>query len=268
MLLIVVIMLAICCALLAQVATVSMGQARKAVAVERELQERWAVVSLRRCLLVSSAGLLQQSNLDESERGEEVDAIAEFQPLSGTVVLSHRTYQFVIDDESRKLPLCALAMSRPDDAATAANVLLQKTGLSVDRRKVSALQSGQRWDLVVGQRLSARAVLDAGQHVTLWGDGRLNLRTANTDVVRQTWRAVFGTFPPSEIIDKSLLAELPWPRIRDGLALRQEQLAELDRYFSAQSTCYSVMLRSKTAQGERSWLFVADRGTQHFGYEL
>lgn len=257
-LLTVVVMLAICCTILAQLAMVSMGRAREAIDSQRELQQRWAVVSLRRTVMSSPATLLAQSP----------GGTARQTTLSGSVSVSGCRYRFTLADESSKLPLHKLAKFRLDDAATAANVLLRRSGMSVDKSRLSSYRNGGRWEEAIKDRMSAAEVTQAGQLVTLWGNGRLNLRTAETDVLRQTWRAVFGTFPPNEILDRDSLSRLAWQDVRGALALREDQLRDADRFFSSESTCFSLLLTSQLPESERTWLFVVDGEVSHFGYEI
>lgn len=274
-LLIVVTMLAIVCLLFYQLAQVALGTMQKVAEREKEMRERWTLVSTRKAVLhqVSAALATQerQANLAQTD----------MQQSAGAIYLSDCSLQFDINgtqvriaarDENAKLYVPGLLQIRPGRESGHLIERLQK-GRSLPVRRDAFETEG----LVPSSWQDVFDVSEAGTHslqaatdrVTLWGSGRLNVFRADEEVVSECWRELFGHFPPRELMDaRDVYPPLEWSTLRQRLNLREQQLALADAWLGTQSDCFSVRITlGSDPDKQQRFLFVADRNSQHFGFE-
>ncbi len=272
-LLIVVITLAIACLLLYQLAGVSFERIRWAVDGEKNLRNRWALVSLRQTLLTSGPAVLhsaeQRKNLLKGNAGTKAEYVHE---LLGEVRLADIDFQVLIEDESAKLNVPALIASRPEVEVKQYLDRLTPAG-RVRPKRILKTAGPWCWDDVFEIESGTEGLEQVTSRVTLWGNARLNIYRADQETLHVAWRAAFGHFPPSEL-PKALeeYPPLPWEKLVGGLGLRQEDQIIVNRWFSNESSCFSLSIRPRENNRDENTRiggkrFVMDRGDLHFGLD-
>ncbi len=272
-LLIVVFTLAIACLLLYQLAGVSFERIRSAVDCEKNLRNRWALVSLRQALLSNGPMILQAAeqrrNLIEGKAGTTAEYVRE---LRGELRLADIDFQVRFEDESAKLNVPALIASRPEVEVKQYMDRLTPAG-RVRPKRTFETTGPWCWSDVFEVESGSEGAEQVASRMTLWGNGRLNIYRAERETLNVAWRAAFGHFPPSELT-KVLenYPPMPWEKLEGRLGLRQEDQAIASRWFSNESSCYSLCIKvTETRASKNSRIrgkrFVVDRGDLHFGLD-
>ncbi|MFG0261579.1 MAG: hypothetical protein ACF788_04235 [Novipirellula sp. JB048] len=248
----VVVLLAVVSLILARVATVSLRVAGSAVSAEQELRERWAATSIRCAALEEVRGRFSSHG---GEAGEEPF-------LWKDVRLAGKVWRVLLADESAKLPLPAIATRRGELLPMVEREFgLGRWGVRLsDRAAERGAASRMRLDeWLEGSREPGRLAL-ASQSWTLWGNGRLNLRTARDETVELLFEVVLGIDPPRDFhqLRRSALfapeasgvgGDVPavsGGRANDVTALlvaadlRESQISRLERWVDLDGECESV----------------------------
>lgn len=276
-LLIVVVMLAITCVMLVQIATLSFGRVRDTVRIEQQIQQRWSIVSLRRSGLRLASSLLTDAEREQAIMPADTSVSLSEPQTKRTfrVTVNQQLYRVSLSDESAKLPLNSLAAYRQDITIRSANKLLQPTGVRIPAGAFDRIQgetsSWFDWAATANGVPRALPMEALGDQITLWGSGRLNIFRAREDTLQEAWRIVFGRFPPSEL--RAARASFPrpgWNAFRESLGLREAELEKFERYFSGDSDCFSITIASQTRSGAEAggWMFIDDRGWFNHGMEF
>lgn len=262
----VVILLAITSLLLTQLAIVSLGEARRVVADQRELRERWAVTSLRRFVAERGESLIQ--------RGK---SSSQFE-----IHLADVHWRMTVADESAKLHLPSLIAERPvaDVRQAIARLLPGRLDASLTRRPDLISDSEQQqipsrfeaWFNVRGDSSNRDTYHELSQQLTLWGNGRLNLTRASDATVNAVWSLLLGRPAPTEVLS---IGGDPtrdnWQDVRLGLNFREKDLATIDRFCGVSSSAVSVWLvPQERSASDQAYFFVFNLGTtsgnQHVGF--
>ncbi len=276
-LLIVVITLAIACILFYQLATLSFAKIREVIEDERELRQRWTLVSFRRAMLPRANDLQGriERGLNSGRSGSSSGNTQIVRATQEVIKINGQAVEFRVEDESAKLKLPALLEERPEQEASRIVGRLMARSRAFVKREIFV--GGERpsvwnwYDIFEEEALSGRELLRATDAMTLWGDGRLNVMRADQTVLDEAWRSVFGHLPPRELIDaRQGYPRDSWKDLRERLSLRQSQLKLADRWFTGTSSCYSLELRvlNSASDASKTWLFVRDRNVGNYGFEL
>jgi hypothetical protein len=262
----VLLMLAICGALGAQYASKVIrlnGQANNA---EREMQSRWAVLSLRNTMLESPQFLLAMN-----QRGSEgIRTVVRLR-----IRLSGKDYATQLEDESAKLPVNALLKSVQQDSLR--DVLREVSDGKLPLKIVIA-KDASNWSQVfeVDGTLKPRDSLWALQRtvprLTLHSDGLLNIRLCDAKTLNGLWKSKLGIPAPKEIHDLRLRDQVQDIQTLVGLSGLSRQHGQiLEEYCTLQSSTYSLWIDATNQNGfgftaiyiRRTSTFHED---QHFGF--
>ncbi len=236
------------------------------------LQRRWAITSLHATLAGRAEALL-----DEAEQRAHRSVAHERRPIaSGRVVfeLAGHAYELVVTDEQSKLNVNQLVASEGRAAAQEAVGRLVGAGRAPDSKvKVSLRQrsssvagsvDGSTLPAVVGYGQLFEAVppdaligdgagsgLAAG--VTLWGDGRVNVRRASDEVIRRACTKPLGPVVVAKLIaarnenPKRDLADL----LKGISGLDRALRVKIDRHVTDRSRCHGLWVIAR--DGQRAW---------------
>lgn len=292
-LLVVVVMLAITCLMLYQVAGISFRHVRETIVMEERFRENWSLVSLRHALLPAAGRLFSEQELSQSLVGEAESAATqswggaarsrsaagEIRSIRGQVKLNSVEFAIELQDESAKFSIPASLKIGTQSASSQLARLVQGSGLPM-RRDLPArgAQAIVCWEDVFESsgRIASLQLARVTPRVTLWGDGRLNLYRAEEDVLDAVWRSAFGHFPPRELFDeRERFPRRPIDDLRRSLSLRETDIERFDNLFTDTSRCFSLSIEPvnplRNAAGARnhhgSWFFVIDRDVGHFALE-
>jgi hypothetical protein len=263
----VVILLAVVALMLARLATVSLVQAREANRERQAMQSRWAVTSIRQlcenrapALLVSEKTIAQPSRWTED--GTKLPSRT-FQ-----IDLNEVAWEIVLADESAKLNLPHLLLERPlVDVRHASASLLPKSGsvnirqniVVDDKRAISTPKQFEAWFELRGTQNEVDQWIRVGEHLTLWGDGRMNLKLASPESLDAIWRALFGR-PAPIVLQESRVNPDGLNRVGliKELGLRESEEAIFSRFFSFGGSATSVWIVPRMNAGRReSYFFVS-----------
>lgn len=272
----VVVLIAVASLMLSRMALVSMRVATVAVEEERDLRNRWAVTSLRRFSLDRARRLLDSQADSESDAGGT-------QPsppfLWRDAELGGQRWRLVIADESAKLNIRQFADTFGSDTAQRAlEKLLEddaKLRVAAPRSPGDSTQS-RRWEhWLEGDSkspiLSARQFSVATQRVTLWGEGKLNVRRCSRETVDTFWQEVFGRSAPAQLHELRRLSPPPSAsQLIQSLALRESQAELANQWLTTESDCFSVWIFCDSNDRVASSFYVdwgTGGGMGHRGYE-
>lgn len=282
-LLIVVVMLAITCLLLYQVASLSFAHVRDAIRFERGRREMWSVVSLRREVLASAAQVLanRERNLNLTGLDSKPPIYTPVREVSFNLALNGIDFQVKLQDENAKLNVPFILTKVPMQSRGILQHATSGSGLGLHPDLFTSPPASDHWDwsdvfsindwaVTTGRVEHHASFARAQRDLTLWGSGKLNIARANAELLDDVWRGVFGHFPPRELTEACQHYPVPtWDTIRERLDLRQTQLQQADQLFTTTPSCFSLTVLLERANGQtQGWFFVEDRGRNHSGYEF
>jgi hypothetical protein len=213
----------------------------------------------------------RQANLARTELQQSAGAIYS-RDCSQQLEINGTQVRIVARDENARLYVPGLLRIRPAKEAAHLIERLQE-GRSLPVQQDALDKEGlvpTSWrDVFDVSEAGPRSLQLATDRITLWGSGRLNVFRADEEVASECWRELFGHFPPRELIDaRNVYPPLEWTNLRQRLNLREEQLALADAWLNTQSDCFSVrIILGNDLDKQEQYLFVADRSSQHFGFE-
>ena len=279
----VVVMLAIACLIMTQVAILSMQRVREVQSRLRQRKTHWALVSTRQAVLGEAERIFamerERTSLFDDQPTEPINR------LSDSVEINGLKYQIELVDESAKLSIPAMIERRPTDVTRVINQL-SNSSLLVRPDVVNALSSGPRWwdQVFLGSAGFSRASTGASTNssgssipigrlkslgpLTLWGTGKINIATCSDEVLDTSWRALLGHFPPLALKEKRrAMSRLRLDEFRELFGLREEQVKVVTQNYSTASNCFSLLVQPET-KGAAGWFFVRDHNNQCYGFEL
>lgn len=239
----VLLMLALCGATIAQVTSRVVRLTSQATDMQRETQQRWAFVSVRRCLLSEAPRLLSE----QSQAGE-LGLVVQFpiQQKSGSIVLSSIRYRWTLEDESAKAPIPRLVRNYPQIAIRP--TLRTLLGRQAQLQPVIA-KSPHDWkdvfEMPSDPSSSGRidSLRQALRRVTLWSDGRVNLQTCDAPTLDEVWRTQFSELAP-EVLHQF---RDPFRKSNLSVVLADPNISQaksqfIENWFTLQSTSYSLWI--------------------------
>ncbi|TWU62332.1 hypothetical protein V7x_40610 [Crateriforma conspicua] len=267
----VVVMLAVTTLMMTGLASRSMNEASVAVAEEREMRTRWATTTVRRFVLNRADQILERERASDGQLASMAPSTIRHKSLQ----LGGRTWQIILADESAKLNLRSLAArGSVERVYRLAPKLIsgQKSLVLLPRERLNPSSGTLRWEhWLAGERVDDPTRLaEETQFLTLWGDGRLNVRNCSSDVLSAVWRELFGRSVPESIwnfraneradrlVDLTLLA-----------GMGEQGSAKVRRWMKAESDAYSLWVFCKSDPRIRPALFVKwgnARAPDHRGY--
>ena len=202
----VLLFLALCSAILVRshsMVTRSMVQAARA---EKELQIRWAKISIRRSLLMNSDAMLDASPVVKSQTNPANNGLilatkSRLAVSQIKLALSGQRYLAILEDENAKLPLNRLLASKPYDAWRSEIRNLIASNLSMRQKLVS--KNLERWGDFFQSPIdsnqsfdTADDLIDATKHITLFTNNLVNYRSASPKILNALWRIHFRREAP------------------------------------------------------------------------
>ncbi|MFO0940467.1 MAG: hypothetical protein U0930_06840 [Pirellulales bacterium] len=250
-LLLVILLLAICCLIFTQIALQSFGKINAQTNRQRELEQYWATLSIRRAVLPHASATYQASIQQQT--------VPEL-----TIDLADTRYNLRLENENTKLNLVRTWQDFPIQTArdTVSSELFQIDGDAFEQFQ-TADGRVQSWrDLNVGLD---EQLLSQTDSITLWGQGLIDITQAEDAVIEQAWKGLFGTTPPAELYQARQSWPPPsWSQLRTQLGLRETQLQLADKWFTTNSQCFSLELTyTKTGNQISGYLFLQDRDRHH-----
>lgn len=274
MLVLVLLVLALVSTLLLSLSRGSLSRATRARDATMELQRRWGAATLAASLLPDAGNRLRK----ESERLR-----TPMREWRGGLTLGEVEFTVVLADEQSKANLNMILSTDPDGAIRVTRTLLPRDvpASAIDLRPSSTDSDDAdaatpaepplaSWGQVLSDRWSdPRRLLgfdtdrDAiNRLATLWGDGRLNLATAD----RAALAAVAGPSVPATQIDRILEARdtQPFPQGNHEVWLSAAELADQDRarltaQTTVRSTCHSIAIEANDPWRSHYFLQIMDR---------
>ncbi len=265
-LVLVLLMLTLCGAIVGQFASRVIRLSGQAARAHKELQERWAVVSLRRTCL-SQAPML----LGESPSGKPTIKRAM------TFVLSGEQYDVSLEDESAKLPVHRMLMvSNTERVKTSMRDVVPSheimnpvwpsrptnlADLFSRPQGLSQFDHLKRWNQIA-------------ENITLWSDGTLDFRKCEDATLNCLWHFRFGHPIPDVLTEARNIngseSLMEWLKKR-GVDARESEFAEL--WLQPKGTTYSMWLSSTKQDGNGFTAIYVKRSTagfadQHFGFHF
>jgi hypothetical protein len=246
---------------LASLARHSLGLAVSVNTKGEEVQRRWALLSTRHFC----SGQAMQI-LDSTIPPDQLHTPPWPKPArhSLTFRLGGQGFSVLIADENAKGNLHVIASRTPDQLGPIVRHLSEGTGttelrlLPQSRTEKQFETWGQVFDLTnLPTARQAAELVEATQHITLWGSRRLNLRRATDATLREVVSSALSPKTAGELVEarkhwgggdiNTLLAELE---------LRPSQRSAARRLFSNESDDYSIWIEVDNGQRTWSYLFV------------
>lgn len=228
---------------------------RSAIAsdAEKELQERWAITSLRSALLdqsdISPLAPLAPANI-EMPAGDPPPYLPKW---SGHIVLSGLRYDLSLFDENAKIPASLILSDRNDldSRRVFSQAISQSARLKIPLPK-SADTIGDLLDLDPSLEPDERfrILLQSAELVTTFSDGKINFWSTTDDVIDSLWNWKFGNNAPAQFLKRQ-----EWNRDQPlavtfaslGLTNSDKQFALL--VFTDRSTTNSLWIQQRRSNG-------------------
>lgn len=255
-LLTVIILLMLVSLILTRVAIVSLRKVGEVQANEQELQQRWAVTSLRQyCERAASSLLSPQRGADSGTlRQGEVSAVA-FEQLAGI------DWEIWVQNESAKLnPAWAVEQRPLKDVLEALGGVIPKGGpgrlRTANEIAYFSPESRGSFEYWLEAKTGA-SYRQLTEDMTLWGDGRLDVLSARSEVLDAAWRLYFGRSAPAELHALKDQQQVPvWRNVLQAVSLRESELAIANRNFTVGRSVTSVWLIPPRGSAIPSYFFV------------
>lgn len=243
----------------------SARSAVQAVQAQDELQRRWAMISCRKAMLRQAEAMLARA---EEKKHTTVTA------ASASQQLGEWQLEVVVSDEQAKANInslyAALGARRTipvvQRLAAAVSVFAQLNlrpdpraaidSDSTNEGEPSAPQSGPPpfscWEQIVesSDPNRTREQADAlARGLTLWGDGRLNVRRATPESIRLFLEPHASSIQIARLLQAR--QERPNEKLEQWMAaleLTPEESAAMGQWLTDQSSCYSVRITARNGQ--------------------
>jgi len=246
-----------------------------------DLQRRWGMWSCQQAILpqaeaiLAALTLLQEQAIRRRGAARRGGPVTGLEPLRITQDLGQFRFEMLLADENAKLNLNTIY--HHDGPASAARLLPRLTAASgqlplrplplvtsVGRNRARetdprdlppAFQSwGQVFDLTgLNPMGDARDRLpELTRRVTLWGNGRLNLRRAADTAAEPVLDLALSGSQTRQLLEKYRLGrETPIAYLLQQLQLPEEGGSRLEKLLTAQSECFSLWVTARSPQ--RQW---------------
>jgi hypothetical protein len=240
----VLLMLAICGSVSAQHASKIIRLTSQVALAEQEMQSRWSVVSLRRALLENPESLFATNGV----RQPGVKSVVRLR-----IRLSDKDFATQLEDESAKLPVQVLLKEgRPEQLRSVLRDLSGGIASLQPTLGKSASQWSQifRLDEALSPRDSLSRMQQLASRMTLYSDGRLNIRYCDAETLDALWKYKLGIGAPPEIHDLRIHASVT--DIRSLIAASGVSSAHaktLEQYCSMTSNSHSLWIDRTNSTG-------------------
>lgn len=245
-LLIVLALIGVSVLIMSTIATRSSRLAMTAIRKEKGLQVRWGRLSLARWSLARAVSDLESLESDAARDGSAKN----LESLTGyrTRLIAGQRWWTIISDESAKFSLPRMQAEFPGPDAQQLSGQIRSSNLRL--RRILPGNGSRRWehwfqsDVGDGanatRHLDAETIVQATQNMTLWGDGKVNLRTCSESVLDALWRALFKKNLPRGLreLDRSQLLSLD--EAFSSADLRESERNLANDWFTVASQCQSV----------------------------
>jgi len=255
-------LLAIAAVVLAATARSSMGLAVSAVHARQDLRRRWGNQSIRLTTLDLAPSLFE---------GIEAETDKPTISLDAQFNLSGQTYYVTVSDEQAKVNINALLQHKGRDATRsfARGQFTDSLGssdiyLPVDQQAQSSPTEGA--DAVLNRKIVSINHLLPGfdpDHdpestsylmvgLTCWGDGRIHIRRASDDLIREIAAPILGSIQIERLRDT--MANNDGQELNELLVVigtREQDIPGLMQRLTMDSYCYSVWIA--VDNGRRRW---------------
>lgn len=239
-------MIAMAAVLMSTVATRSLRLATSALSQQRDLQTRWARATLQSIgNAIATNPALIGTDFDTGLNSTQSGPVR----LRWRIHLSGIPWIIEHHDESAKISLPALAARYPP-------AIVSKVSSSLDGASGNSfiVGRGRRWNRWIDPRTSGspapQLLPQQTRNVTLYGSGRLNLRTATPQTTEALWQQIFGTMPPPDLwrtIQQTPALDIN--TLSGGLELSDSENRLLRQWFQVQSDCHSTWILSTQSGG-------------------
>lgn len=243
---------------------------------EKELQERWAITSLRSALLdqsdVSPLANLAPSNVEMPAGVSSPD----LHKWSGHIVLSGLRYDLSLFDENAKIPASLILSDRNDlDTRRVLNQAISEAA----RLKIPLPKSADTISDLLDLDTSLtpderfRILLQSAELVTTCSDGKINFWSTTDDVINLLWNWKFGNNAPAQLLNRQ-----EWNRDQPlsvtfaslGITNSDKQFAL--SVFTDRTTTHSLWIHQRRANGKSGFCgyyvarLINGFSDNHFGY--
>jgi hypothetical protein len=263
-------------AVLAQVASRTVVGALESRGALEELQRRWAATSCQATLLARAEKLL-----DDAERGGASPNQSSrkylrkpMRELRTTIQLAGMDYDLVLTDEQAKLNVNTL-MAEADRAsaqvAVARLVAQHDPTAAIDLQAIASPEAGatsqplprigayaQVFGTASPERLLGSTESPGlAAEVTCWGDGKVNVRRAGAAAIREACDRIVPAGKVQELL--AVRDRNPYARLPDMLVVLDKvdagQRAKIAERLTDRSTCHGLWVIARNSQ--RSWCSLA-----------
>lgn len=270
-LVLVLLMLTLCACIASQVASRTIRLTGQAADSQRELQSRWAIISIRRSILNDASTLL----IDKTTDPTTAKLMAH---REDNIILGGNRYQLILQDESAKAPIARMLQNKnQQEVKPILRRFLQ--GRTILKSDIPAKPT--QWSEIVDLTSSKSTsnsfanLLEATQRMTLWSDGRLNIMTADRETLDAVWRYQFNAAAPESIANvgnsDTVKSNLDTSFKALGLTARQSEFATA--WLTTTSSSYSLWISQSTPQSSgMATIYVRNSqpgyAEEHFGFHL
>jgi hypothetical protein len=251
-LVLVLLLIALSATIASQVASHTIRLSSQAARSEKEMQERWAIVSMRRTLLDGASSILVAP-------GTNPETVVPIPASEFDVVLSRVHYHLVLQDESAKAPVARMLGTKPEQEVKP--LLRELLGSRALLRPVIASKPSRWMDVVQGSRQGvseASEFLQWGRSATLWSDGQVNVLTADRRALDAIWRLQLGRSVSEPLVRSLEEIRRSGQRVSvDQIGLSDQEKQRLGNWLTTSSNCFSLLIH-RTADGNPTnrWLYV------------
>ena len=271
-LVLVLLMLTLCATIAAQVTSRTIRLSGQAADSQRELQSRWAIVSIRRSILNEAPALLMWHGGPHREPSSH-------KPIpfrEETIALGGNRYTLILQDESAKAPISRMLQNKnQQEVKPILRQLIQGKAMLQSNLPSNPTQWRQVLN-IPGSPASTDSfvnLLAATDRMTLWSDGRLNILTAKRETLDAVWRYQFNAPAPDFFVS---LQHVVAPTESFETLLREQGLSErqLDfatKWLTTTSSSYSLWISQSVANRIGTPIVYVRRKQQgyaeeHFGF--
>lgn len=240
-------------------ARVSLQRAIMAVDAQAELEHEWAAKSCRLVLLDGADELfegLERQHLEDERDWPSPRTFGDVFALNGV------QYRVLLSDENAKVNINSLSKKLPNQAEAIVRHLVDNTGDLPFLGLPAALEEAEKEDLLIGswgevfqmeeifQTGQVDAFLAATEHVTCWGNGRVNVRRIGDRALLEIGKELADPSAAIDLVDFRRNATEPDSRqLRQSMADARDN--ELPSWFTDRSSCYSLWI--EVDDGKRKW---------------
>jgi hypothetical protein len=255
-------LLAIASLMLTQMALRSMSAAEHTVILERELRDRWSGLSLQQYCLTNAEALLSSTHevMPESSQREPSVISEKANRVSWDVQLNGSSWHVDLVDESVKVNLNVIYGLRPsEEFETLVGKLIGDRDDLAMRGPLERPAEGSNGSKRYEGWFRSTPMDTTGHNgpsfspetlnrVTLWGNGRLNVRRADDTSVDELLHYLFGRGGTSDFHQRRRTSpQLSLDVLFTELGLRESQAKIARRYFAMESHAYAVWVGSRSS---------------------